>query len=269
MISLEEYRQLCHDALKFDHSGFTYTVYEDYQDFTLEENSSSLIALFGINKGYNRPELLYSCNEEEELLRGLKGRKDVLVQFISEHWKADLLKRGFQIFGEMKDYWIYGLDGFKDTEKPLFGTEEEAEEISNLTRNVAYQSREFRGEDKDFVLSWLHNDEANLLEAKSEEAKIFLMKENNEIVGALFMALYGKELPHGEVCWIRELAVRQDKQNRGIGRRLLNQALTYGNKKGAKRAFLSADELNEQAKHLYKSCGFIPNEDEQLDLLSA
>lgn len=269
MISLEEYRQLCHDALKFDHSGFTYTVYEDYQDFVIEEDSSSLVAIFGINKGYNKPELLYSCNDEEELLRGLKGRKDILIQFISEHWKTDLLNRGFQIFGEMKDYWIYGLDGFKDTEEPLFGKEEEVEEISELTKSVAYQSREFRGEEKEFVHAWLKNSEANLLDAKSEEAKIFLVKENNEIIGALFMALYGKELPQGEVCWIRELAVRQDKQNCGIGRRLLNEALNYGRKKGAKRAFLSADELNEQAKHLYKSIGFVPSEDEQLDLLSA
>ena len=51
------------------------------------------------------------------------------------------------------------------------------------------------------------------------------------------------------------IVVNASSQNQGIGRKLLSQALYYGQQKGAKRAFLMADDLNQNALHLYQKMG--------------
>jgi ribosomal protein S18 acetylase RimI-like enzyme len=59
------------------------------------------------------------------------------------------------------------------------------------------------------------------------------------------------------------VAVRPDRQNRGLGRALVKAALSHGKHHGATRAFLAADDENKNGIHLYESLGFVPKEDEE------
>lgn len=62
--------------------------------------------------------------------------------------------------------------------------------------------------------------------------------------------------------------VKPSYQNKGVGRKLIMKALSYGKKYGATRSFLAADECNEAGIHLYTSIGFIAGEDEsQIDMI--
>jgi ribosomal protein S18 acetylase RimI-like enzyme len=89
-----------------------------------------------------------------------------------------------------------------------------------------------------------------------------------KLVAIVCTAVYGYESKKGPVAWIREVAVHPDYQNRGIGRRLILQAFNYGKEHGAVRAFLMADECNEQGIHLYTKLGFTANkENAQIDMI--
>lgn len=82
------------------------------------------------------------------------------------------------------------------------------------------------------------------------------------------VATYDYQSEKGPIVWIREIAVNPRFQNKGIGRRLIIKALSYGKKYRATRAFLAADENNVSAIHLYTSIGFLPGDNEsQIDML--
>ncbi len=82
------------------------------------------------------------------------------------------------------------------------------------------------------------------------------------------MGIYGDESKKGPVLWLREIAVLPQEQGKGIGRKLILQSLGYGKERGAKRAFLMADDCNTNAIGLYKSVGFVPSEDAEINMVS-
>ena len=85
---------------------------------------------------------------------------------------------------------------------------------------------------------------------------------DDQIAGIVLVGIYGHGSPNGPILWVKEIAVSPKYQNQGIGRQLLKQALSYGRAYSAKKAFLAADEQNENAIHLYKSVGFVPSEEQ-------
>ena len=92
--------------------------------------------------------------------------------------------------------------------------------------------------------------------------------EDGKIVGIVCTGTYAHDSEKGPVSWIREAAVVPSYQNRGIARKLILQALAYGKRNGATRAFLAADEENRNAIRLYTSIGFLPGGDEsQIDMI--
>jgi ribosomal-protein-alanine N-acetyltransferase len=60
---------------------------------------------------------------------------------------------------------------------------------------------------------------------------------------------------HDEI-WINNLAVRADLRQRGLGRRLLREALRLGLELGCRQAILEVRPSNREAIHLYESEGF-------------
>lgn len=61
--------------------------------------------------------------------------------------------------------------------------------------------------------------------------------------------------PPGE-AWVNNLAVRQDAQRHGIGRRLLEALLAEAARQGARRVMLEVAADNEAAQKLYAAYGF-------------
>jgi ribosomal protein S18 acetylase RimI-like enzyme len=102
----------------------------------------------------------------------------------------------------------------------------------------------------------------------SRDYTILACREDGQPVGVVCVALYGDKSAKGPIVWIREIAVMPEYQGRGCGKALLQSALAYGIKHGAKRAFLMADDCNTGAIALYRRMGFEPNMSEaQIDLI--
>jgi len=75
---------------------------------------------------------------------------------------------------------------------------------------------------------------------------IFLLVDNEEIIGSVI-------LPGNE---IDEFFINEKYQRKGYGRKLLNFAINYYQKKEVKKIFLGVADWNEKAVKLYESCGF-------------
>jgi GNAT superfamily N-acetyltransferase len=185
-------------------------------------------------------------------------------------WKEDLRRRGFKVLGDMRDYLDFRISpDIRATERWILARRKKPKQISGVTRDCAEESREFAGESPKFILAWLQGSEPNLLEAQARSSQVLVKRVDGKIVGVALVAVYGVKAPKGAICWLRELAVLRRYQHQGFGRSLVLDALAYGKSLQAKRAFLSADEENLSARHLYLSCGFLPKEDEeQLDLIT-
>ena len=190
----------------------------------------------------------------------------MLVPFIPHEWKAGFERNGFSEYGIYRDYWIDDLAVVKMDEVYDFLRNDEYEMASDVTLSCRRQSRGFHGENAEWFKTWVEGGNPDA--SYSKDCAVIVHREADEIAGLICVGLYGHESEHGTVLWVREIAVRPEYQGKGVGRKLLNQGLSYGVAHDAKRAFLMADELNANAIRLYKSVGFMPKEDEyQLDML--
>lgn len=112
---------------------------------------------------------------------------------------------------------------------------------SDMSKLCATQSRGFQGESTDWFTNWV------------KENEVIVTKDGNSLIGYCCVSIYAD----GTMLWIREIAVSPQYQGRGYGKKLMEQAIQYGVKMGAKRGFLAADVLNTNAIGLYNSYGFI------------
>ncbi len=106
------------------------------------------------------------------------------------------------------------------------------------------------------------------MSGNSKDCNILVHKENGIMVGIAHVAIYDHESKKGPVLWLREIAVVPEMQGKGFGRKLILQAVQYGKERGAVRAFLMADDCNYNAAGLYKSIGFVPNDDVEINMVS-
>lgn len=77
--------------------------------------------------------------------------------------------------------------------------------------------------------------------------------DNNELVGSLTMSL---SEPAG---FVRSLFVAEAARGRGVGRRLLTQALQICHAVGRTGLALSVKDTNTAAQRLYQSLDFVPH----------
>jgi [ribosomal protein S18]-alanine N-acetyltransferase len=78
-------------------------------------------------------------------------------------------------------------------------------------------------------------------------------REAGEIVGYAGLAVTGP----GE-AWVQNIAVRRDRQHRGIGAALLEDLLAEAARRGARQVLLEVAVDNEPARKLYERYGFVP-----------
>lgn len=249
---------------KYSFTSLTYTDYEDVGSYEIISNTEQLLLLGGFNDAAKEYEYCWAAKSAEDVISNIEKEK-CLITFIPKEWTNTFEKAGFSIRNIWHDYFKKNLDDVQnEVENAVKLRDEECLEASEVTLSCRNQSRGFTGESEIFLKEWLSNCDED-----DQNKTIFVQKnESGQIVGLVCTTTYAHDSEKGAVAWIREVCVRPEYQNRGIARKLIMQALSYGKAKGAKRAFLAADEMNDNAIHLYKSIGFEPSlEDGQIDMI--
>lgn len=254
-------------AENFEHNSLMYVDYEDIKNYEILCDNSQLLILFGLKDKFEMHEIHWATNEASFLIDFVKHlNKEIFISFIPNNW-VDLFKsNNFIEYGILRDYWMNRLDFIPSCENYIKLTEDECEEASNVTLSCKEQSREFFGETLEWFKEWIKSDSST--DSDYKDCAVLVHKEYDNLAGIVCVATYGHNSSKGTVVWIRELAVNPKFQGKGIGRKLLLQGLNYGKEHGAVRAFLMADDCNTNAISLYKSVGFVPNEEPgQIDMV--
>ncbi len=112
--------------------------------------------------------------------------------------------------------------------------------------NLAWIASFFQPEPKDETT--LLDPEGTILTVGGE---IFVAEENSVVVGCIAL------LPmSGHAYEVAKMAVLPEMQGRGVGRRLLAEAIAWARARGAKRLYLESNHILTPALHLYESVGF-------------
>lgn len=113
--------------------------------------------------------------------------------------------------------------------------------------NEAWIERFFRMEAKDRKM--LGDPAGQILEPGGD---ILMAEEDGTAVGCCAL------IPmHGGTYELAKMAVSESHQGRGIGRMLIEAAITRAREMGARRLFLETNGRMAPAIHLYESAGFV------------
>jgi ribosomal protein S18 acetylase RimI-like enzyme len=254
----ERLHEFCFTSLK-------YTDYEEIADYEVLINNNKVIIIYGFNSESDIYEYHWACNYKEDLLPLLdKRNRNEKITFVPKSWVSSIEGIGFNIYAIWNDYFADDLEKFANTEETKYVGYSNAHEASKVTRSCIGQSRGFTGQSEEWMQHWIENKEPATPSYTYNCAVIAEIMQ--DMVGVICVGTY--ESGDKTILWIREIAVKPEFQRKGIARKLIGQALAYGLKHGTKKAFLMADECNDNAIHLYKSMGFKAGTDEgQIDMI--
>lgn len=243
----ETYNEIKSKLSGYKYNSMMYHEYDQLETFTVVKENKDLLLLSKLHV-LDVTEYHFACDSVECLLDGLDEKS--YVSMVPKEWVETFEKKSFTIYACYNDYFSSDMT-YQETYELI--RLQDLETASNITKACYGQSRGFHGEDVQWIEKWM------------DDNNIIVCRENDEIVGICFVALYGYET--GPTLWIREIAVHPDHQRKGIGRKLMAGAMTYGKDRGARKAFLAADELNVHAIKLYESFGFKAGKDQQIDMV--
>ena len=248
----------------YQYTSMRYIDYGEVCNYDIVSNTEQLVLLCGYYDPAKAFEYHWAANKAEDII-ALIDKKESLITFVPQEWIKTFEGAGFYIRSAWHDHFKSSLSDIVDEVKDAIVLKDsECKEASEVTMSCRYKSRGFTGETEEFFREWLSDND------KDHPNSIIFVEKNDigEIVGLVCTTTYGHGSEKGPVAWIREVCVRPEYQNRGIARKLILQALSHGKKHGATRAFLAADEMNENAIHLYTSIGFEPSKEEsQIDMI--
>jgi ribosomal protein S18 acetylase RimI-like enzyme len=89
---------------------------------------------------------------------------------------------------------------------------------------------------------------------QSTESQLFAARRNERIVGVLVLAHYPTLT--GRKAWIEDVVVDASQRGAGIGRALVERAITEAQACGAATLDLTSNPSREAAHRLYRACGF-------------
>lgn len=252
----------------FKFTSMKYTDYSDVADFEVLRNDDNLILLCGYHSSMEWMEYHFAANTVEELLDSISKKEKLHITFIPKEWVDHFKNNGFEVYAVFNDYINPDISNTEATIEPELLTEEECETAALVTQACKGQSRGFHGETPEWMKSWIRGEESSAADTEAQNCAVLIHRENDVIVGVLCTATYAHQSVKGPIVWVREVAVHPSYQRRGIARKLILQALSYGKAHGATRAFLAADECNEHAIHLYEQLGFVGKKEEaQIDMI--
>lgn len=253
-----EFDRIKAHAADFTQSSFQYAEFEELTDYWLLAEDDGLILLRGYNNEAHTDQCLWAANSVDNLITSLPARSPFLLTFVPRAWVPALEAAGLTIRNIWHDYFRPDLDDIPenpDTEFEILSPDE-IDAASEITLECRGQSRGFTGQTPDWLRQWLSGSDGILNPA------ILGYRMNGELIGIVCTGLYGGEHEKGPIVWVREVAVKPIHQGKGVGLRLVIQALQYGKRHGARKAFLAVDEENLGAIHLYESLGFIASKEE-------
>ena len=88
----------------------------------------------------------------------------------------------------------------------------------------------------------------------SDNSKLFLMLNDDEVVGMLTLGMYAS--PTGTKAWIEDVVVDTSMRGCGLGRKLVQHAIDYGKERGIDTVYLTSNPKRVAANALYQSLGF-------------
>ncbi|MEG0013224.1 MAG: GNAT family N-acetyltransferase [Cellulosilyticaceae bacterium] len=265
----QEFLNIKQESDRYKYSSMKYLDFDSVESYEVVAQTDDVILLYGYNGESKMNEYHWASNTAEALISSIEtGRDNVLLTFIPEDWVVELEKMGFQIFAKWNDYFMEDISCITDGVKSRFLDKADCQRASAVTLSCKGQSRGFTGQTAAWMSIWLKgNEDSKIDEGKKNNAIIVHKNNEGEIVGVVCVATYAHQSDKGPIVWIREVAVIPEYQRQGIARSLILQALSYGKRHGATRAFLAADECNKHAIHLYESIGFVGDRDEvQIDM---
>lgn len=89
---------------------------------------------------------------------------------------------------------------------------------------------------------------------QSTESQLFAARLDEQIVGVLVLAHYPTLT--GRKAWIEDVVVDASQRGAGIGRALVERAITEAQARGAATLDLTSNPSREAAHRLYRACGF-------------
>lgn len=238
-----EFNALMERAKSFACSSMQYIDYSDCEKAETLCDSAELILLLDASKD---PAMLHFAARDFDLVAekaaNLQGK--LRIHFVPRSHAPKLAALGFSEWGEYVDFWNLSLADtaarFQNNDAPQYLDKSMCKAASELSQKCRMQSRGFEGETTEWFSQWI------------EENKVLVQKSGAQLMGFCCVSIYNQ----GQNLWIRELAVHPDFQGRGIGKRLMQQAIGYGVEKGASKGFLAADILNRNAIGLYEKYDF-------------
>lgn len=245
----------------FKYHSFHYVDEADIKDYEIIKQTNDVLLIKGTHPSQQKPHIHFFVNDLATLIKALKDYPNHLIEFVPKDWMLPLEKEGYLPYAVFRDYWYQYEKPLIGVEPLTFATPDDIENIAALSQSRKDSSRAFSGETKAVVHDWVTNQVEGVDEA------CILIHKNESIDGAVMVGLYGTDKKR--TLWVRMIVVSASAQNQGIGQKLLKQALYYGQNHQAKRAFLMADDLNQNAIYVYQKVGFNPDvSGEQIDMIT-
>ncbi len=89
----------------------------------------------------------------------------------------------------------------------------------------------------------------------SESSLLFVAEdENNKIVAMATFICY--DIPTGQKAWIEDVVVDNECRGKGIGKKVVEEIITFAKKQGIQKLDLTSSHEREKANLLYQKLGF-------------
>lgn len=225
----EDFFKIKNTLSNFKYTSLNYTSYENVCEYTKIHQNKDIILLYGYDVESCYFHYLWACNDVDTLINAIDLKKDnVMIQFIPDEWVPYLENAGFKLYAIWNDYINSDITKSCSTESPEFLTEKDCLEAAILTQSCRNQSRGFIGQTEEWMKEWINGTEPSALDSGSKDFAIIVQRDHEKITGIVCTSTYAHNSDKGPICWIREIAVAKEYQNKGIATKLIRQALTYG-----------------------------------------
>ena len=250
MISRDLFNAMTEKARRLKYSSMNYIDFDDCKNAEILHDGDDLIMLY--DKSVNPAMLYFAADDFEAVIKVVAGMPGKLrLHFVPGKYAADLKELGFIEWAEFMDFWNNDIaktasrfDYQGDVE---YLDKSECAEAAKVLMNCELQSRGFEGAPIEDFSDWL------------DEGKVIVCREDSAIAGLCAISIYNE----GTTLWIRVMAVDPAYQGRGIGKKLMEQAIMYGAQNDAVKSFLAVDLLNDNAIGLYEKYDFRAKDSER------
>ncbi|PIR04191.1 MAG: GNAT family N-acetyltransferase [Candidatus Magasanikbacteria bacterium CG11_big_fil_rev_8_21_14_0_20_39_34] len=99
---------------------------------------------------------------------------------------------------------------------------------------------------------------------KSDRSNFWIALENNELVGTA--AIFEKTT---DIAYLKRMIVRKDYRKQGLGRELLDTALSFAKENGYKTVYAGTVLENPNAIAFYKRNGFVEEQPAPIDITAS